>query len=167
MRSKLTIAVLVLTVCLGHVATPARAAVVVLANRSEAEVRFTISSAAGPARTCTLALHDVLTIPLKRDLEIGFSVGGTRHRCRVRGNELYCFVGAAATMRLRQVGFRGTWSQPEQVGDKEDAKGRPGARMTTSLSPCPSRFSSIRRNRPCKTSGRSDCGGVSRKHRTF
>jgi hypothetical protein len=133
MQNKCALAALAALVCLGYAANIGRAAVVVLANRSEDDVRFTISSAEGPVRPCTLAKREVLTIPLKRGLEIAFSAGGTRHRCRVRGNEIYCFVGAAATMRLKQIGFRGTWSQPAQADDNDDAADRPAGKSENVL----------------------------------
>ncbi|MGH7168977.1 MAG: hypothetical protein ACRELG_01695, partial [Gemmataceae bacterium] len=119
MRNKFAVLALMAVVCLVPSATAGRAAVVVLANRSEDEVRFTISSSAGALRPCTLAKGDVMAIPMTRGIEIAFLAGGKRHRCRVRGNEIYCFVGAGESMRLKQVGFTGTWSRPEQLASDD------------------------------------------------
>jgi hypothetical protein len=135
MRNNFAVLALTALVCLGLSATAGRANVVVLANRSEDEVRFTISSSAGTARPCQLARRDVLTIPLTRGIEIAFTAGGTRHRCRVRGNEIYCFVGAGESLRLKQVGFTGTWSRPEQPArqDGDSAADRPPAKNAKPL----------------------------------
>ncbi len=115
---------------------PSGAAVVVLANRTQEEVRFTISPPRESARDHTLVSTDVLAVPVTGGIEIAFSsTGGTRHRCRLRGNEIYCFVGDAKALQLKQVGFTGTWRQPEKplVEDETPKVDRPAAKTASVL----------------------------------
>lgn len=123
MHTPFTRMALMALVSLGPIASAARADVVVLANRSQGTVRFTISSGEATALPGTLAPREVRTIVHRLGLEIVFTTGGGRHRCRVGGNEIYCFVGDAATLRLTQIGFRGTWMKPEHEADKDEATG--------------------------------------------
>jgi hypothetical protein len=72
--------VLLALALLGHAADTARAAVVVLANRSQDDVRFRVSSAAGPSPPCTLAKGDVMAIPMMRGVELAFSTPRLGHK---------------------------------------------------------------------------------------
>lgn len=101
-----------------------RADVVVLANRSGEEVHFTLT---GESHTYKLAKGDVMALPRTRGGEVVFTVAGTRHQCRVGLNEIYCFLGQAKDMRLKQIGFSGTWQQAEQDDEKAESKERPTA----------------------------------------
>ncbi len=120
MRQKLALAILVIVVLFGPEGTPGRAAVVVLANRSEEDVRFTISSIETKSHTYTLVKGDVIALPVTRDIEISFPAGETRNRCRARRDEIYYFVGAAKELQLRQVGFADTWGLPQQAALEEN-----------------------------------------------
>jgi hypothetical protein len=113
--------VLVLAAWIWQTPLVSRADVVVLANRTAEDVRFTRT---GDSHTYTLAKGEVLTLPLTRDGEIVFTAGGKRHQCRVRLNEIYCFVGEAKAMQLKQIGFSGTWRKPEEGDDKQAAERR-------------------------------------------
>ncbi|HTU92778.1 MAG TPA: hypothetical protein VMF69_22040 [Gemmataceae bacterium] len=130
MPTRLSVVTLTLLVSWGQFAATGRAAVVVLANRTTQEVRFTVAVAEGKSRPYTLPKGELLALPLTSGVEIVFSSGSKQHRCRVRLNEIYYFVGDAATMRLIQVGFGGTWRQPPQARDDKDAgpAGRPAER---------------------------------------
>ena len=116
MKPRLTLVALTFLIPWGQ---SARAAVIVLANRTLQDVRFTVSSAEGKSLPYTLPKGEVLTLPLKRGTEIAFSAGGTPHRCQARLNEIYCFIGGGATMRLSQVGFSGSWRQPQTAAENE------------------------------------------------
>jgi hypothetical protein len=115
---KLRLALITLTLLVSR-GQSASAAVIVLANRTGQEVRFTVSAAEGKSRPYTIAKGDVLALPLRHGVEIAFSAGGTQHRCQARLNEIYCFVGSAATLRLRQVGFSGSWRQPQTAAQSD------------------------------------------------
>ena len=117
MQLKRAVVALSFLVCLGHALNSGQAAVVVLANRTAEDVRFTVVVAAGDSRPYTLAKGDVMALPLPHGVEVVFSAAGTRHQCRTRLNVIYCFVGEAKTLRLNQIGFKGSWQQP----DKADA----------------------------------------------
>lgn len=121
MKRRCVVAVLLLTLGGWHVSSAAHAAVVVLANRTQDVVRFTVT---GAAHEHTLAEREVVVLPVTRSIEIVFTAGGTKHRCRLRSNEIYCFIGDPKTVQLKQIGFAGTWSQPEEPRVEDDT-GKP------------------------------------------
>lgn len=112
---------LTLLACWIQFAETGCAAVVVLANRTRQDVRFSVSSGEGKLRPYTLPKGEVLALPLTLGAEIVFSTGGKQRSCQARLNEIYYFVGDAATMRLIQVGFNGSWRQPPQTRVESDA----------------------------------------------
>lgn len=130
MRRKYAFATLILFTCFAFAVNSGRAAVVVLANRSDEEIRFTLT---GDSHSYKLAKGDVMALPLSSGVEVVFTVGGKRHQCRVRLNEIYCFVGEAKAMQLKQIGFTGTWRQPEQGDDDTEAKERPAEKVAKVL----------------------------------
>ncbi len=103
-----------------HTSSSLRAAVFVLANRTGEEVRYTVVAGKGEARPGTIVRGDVVALPFVRGSEIDFTVDGKRHCCLMRRNEIYCFVGAGKEMRLKQVGFAGSWRQAPNAGGKDD-----------------------------------------------
>lgn len=114
MQRKIVVVALALLLGLGRAGSMGRAAVVVLANRTAEAVQFQVVSAAGGSRSYTLSKGDVLALPRTPGLEVVYPAAGTKHRCRTHSNEIYCFMGDAKTLRLKQLVFRGAWSQPWQ-----------------------------------------------------
>lgn len=112
-------------VCWGHVCRDVGAAVVVLANRTEKEVRFTVAAAKGAPRSYTLPRREVIAVPTTDGVKVVFSAGETRHECRARANEIYCFLGEAKEMQLKQIGFAGAWQQGKAKGDDDGPIERP------------------------------------------
>jgi hypothetical protein len=109
----------VLVASYGIAPTSLRAAVFVLVNRSAEDVQFTVVAGKDDSRPYKLAKGDVLAVPLTRGLEVDFTVDGKSHRCLMRRNEIYCFIGEGKDLRLKQVGFTSSWRQPANSGGDE------------------------------------------------
>jgi hypothetical protein len=116
---------LMMLVSFGYGISASHAAVVVLANRTDADVKITVSSATGSSRAYTIARGDVLALPLTRRADISYSSGGKEGRCRVELNEIYYFIGKAKEMQLKQIGLTGTGKEPQKtVADEDEALDR-------------------------------------------
>ncbi len=130
MQPRLTAVILTLLFCWENAANTSRAAVIVFANRTDQEVRFTISWPPASSQTYTIPKDDLLTLPLSRGTEVVFSADGKQHRYHVHLNEIYYFIGQAKTLKLQQVGFSGSGEPPhkplrdgeEEPTDQADAK---------------------------------------------
>jgi hypothetical protein len=119
MKRRSAILVLMLAFAGGPIATAARAAVVVLANRTEEEVRFHVSSTARDARAYTLARGEVLPLPTTGRLDLIFSVEGKRNHCRLEPNEIYFFVASPKGVAIRRIGFTGSWDRAAPPATEE------------------------------------------------
>src|SRR5579871_3833494 len=97
-----------------------RAAVVVLANRTERAVRFKVSTAPDQARECKLGLRDVLTLPWTGRLDVNFSSGDKPRAYHLTANGVYYFTGTAENLELRQIRFARRWFRPEQTAAEEE-----------------------------------------------
>src|SRR5262249_25757374 len=105
---------------LGQEGSKGRADVIVLANRAEEDVRFTIASGETNSRAYTIVKGDVIALPVTRDVEIVFPAAGTRTHCHARRDEVYYFIASAKQLPLKQVGFTGMWRQPQQLFPGDD-----------------------------------------------
>lgn len=130
MKSRLEVVALPLLICLGNAVNTGQAAVVVFANRTDAEVRFTLSSSSASPRLYSIPKGDVLVLPLSRSSEIVFAAAGKQQRHRVHPNEVYYFIGKAKVVQLQQVGFTGNGKQPPKAlsADEEEPSGQPAVR---------------------------------------
>lgn len=115
MPQKYILATLTLFVCLANADNSSRAAVIVFANYTDDEVRFSLSSDKGNPRSYTVAKGDVLAVPATRSLEAAFSTGRKLQRDRVHTNALYFFIGKAKAMQLRQFSFSDSAKQPPKA----------------------------------------------------
>jgi hypothetical protein len=120
MRRTFALAVLVILTSLCSEGNAGRAAVVVLANRAEDDVRLTISSTETKSRSYTIAKGEVIALPVTGDIEISYSAGATPNRRLVRRDEIYYFLGSAKQLQLKQVGFTDTWSNPQQAPPEDN-----------------------------------------------
>jgi hypothetical protein len=97
-----------------------RAAVVVLANRTDRAVRFKISTASDQARECKLGIRDVLSLPLTGRIDVSFSAGDKPRRYHLESNAVYYFIGPAESLELRQIHFARRWFRSGQPGAEEE-----------------------------------------------
>ena len=170
MRQQFVLAMMVICISFGQGYNRGQAAVVVLANRAEEDVRFTVSFAKSTFRSYTIVKGDVIALPVMRDIVISFSAGERRNRFLARRNEIYYFLGSAKQLQLKQVGFNDTWSQP-QLAPPEDSeervdqpavrsdidresKDRPVLKVPVKL------LVDQAEPRMCRMSGRKGCAGV-------
>lgn len=119
MRRKLSLA-LVMLVASGWPTTPAaRAAVVVLANRTEETVRFTFTPATEKARDGSLRPREVLTIPTTGNVRLDLPTADKPRQHELRPNEIYCILPRGRQLEVRQVGLTGVWGRPAPSAGKE------------------------------------------------
>jgi hypothetical protein len=98
----------------------ARAAVVVLANRTDHAVHFKVSTSPDQARECKLGKRDVLPIPWTGRVEVSFSSGDKPRRYHLANNAVYYFIGTADSLELRQISFARRWFRSGQPAAEED-----------------------------------------------
>ncbi|MHB1037417.1 MAG: matrixin family metalloprotease [Pirellulales bacterium] len=85
----------------------APAAVVVLANRTSAEVRFVVSGSDQKARQYALASGDVIPVPVTSAVGVAFNDGKTVHRYQLDPNSVYYFAMSGERLTLAEIGFSG------------------------------------------------------------
>jgi hypothetical protein len=104
--------------------TPARAAVVVVANRTPDEVRFTLACPPGQAKHYAVDSGDLVAVPVTGDAEITYSSGKKRQGFRVDPNAVYYFAGRSAEeLNLHEVDFSG--SRDKRPADKPAPRREP------------------------------------------
>ncbi len=119
MKSRFAAVVLILAWG-GSPSQTARAAVVVLANRTEQAVRFKVSTAPDQAREYKLGLRDVLSLPWTGRLDVHYAAGDKPRRFQLTSNAVYYFAGSADNLELRQINFAHRWFRSEQMGAEEE-----------------------------------------------
>jgi hypothetical protein len=82
-------------------------AVVVVANRTEGEVRFTLTPPQGKARPFAVASGDLAAIPVTGPAEIAFDVGTERRQYPVQLDAAYYFANSANGLELNEIGLGG------------------------------------------------------------
>ncbi len=109
---------------------PAPAGVVVLANRSEAKVRFTMEWTEGEVRRHHLEPGDLVPIPVSDQVEIAFQAAGKLRRHVARAASLQQFVTRNGNVELERFAFP---SPPGGADSHRPAKpaARPGKRITS------------------------------------
>ena len=113
---------LVLLLAWGWLPCPtARAAVVVLANRTERAVRFKVSTAPDQSREYKLGLRDVVSLPWTGRLEVNISSGDKPRVYHLAGDAVYYFTGPAENLELRQIRFARRWFRSEQAQPEEES----------------------------------------------
>src|SRR6185437_2834184 len=123
MKNTFTVITLTLVACIGHVPDCARAAVVVVANKTDRAVRFTVSTAPGQARDRTLSASEVLAIPVTPGVVVTLSISSEPRPYELKGNTIYCFVHSPRKLELKRIGFTRDWGQPARpTANKESEK---------------------------------------------
>lgn len=119
MQPRLAVVTLTLLACWGPLAGAVRAGVVVLANKTGQDVRFTVSVGEGKSQPFTLAKGDLRALPMSRGAEVVIATGGKQTRCHVRLNEIYYFIVDPKNIRnilLVQASFPSNWrTQPQAL----------------------------------------------------
>ncbi len=95
------IAAIVLIV--GGIISLAEAGVVVLANRSDAKVDFSVTQADGTTSQHSLAVGDVLPVPAEEKLGVAFMSGDTPQRVLLGTNSIHYFMAEDGTLDLLRV----------------------------------------------------------------
>jgi hypothetical protein len=97
----------------------AHGAVVVLANRTTGEVRFTLRPGNRNARPYAVASGDLAAIPVTGPAEITFEAGKSQQRFRVEPDSVYYFASLSGGLELKEIGFSGGQDRPRQpVADR-------------------------------------------------
>jgi hypothetical protein len=118
MMFRLALAVCVAGFWLAGPVPQARGAVVVVANRTGAEVRFTLTPPGGPAQPHALAAGDLAAIPVAGPAELEYGPGAAR-RARVDPDAAYYFADAPDGPDLKEIGLgdRPRVPQPARPAD--------------------------------------------------
>jgi hypothetical protein len=122
-------------------ATPrAEGAVVVVANRTAAEVRFVLTPARGEPRPYAVASGDLAAIAVTRAAEIGFDAGPAaraadrQRRYRVEPNSAYYFADLPGGLDLKEIGLaagRDDRNRPDEPQAPAVEAGQPPPRVLT------------------------------------
>jgi hypothetical protein len=125
MKLRLALAACLLGVCL---APPARAAVVIVANRSKADVRFTVQPTDGKVQDYQVVSGDLVAIPVAARVELRFSAAKEERKYQLNPNSAYFFADFPSGLNLEEIGFRvkenDTPYQP--ASEARDTKATPG-----------------------------------------
>jgi len=123
MRNSFTIAAVALTAWACQAVDSARAAVVVLANKTDHNVRFTVLSPPGRPREHTLSAGEVVPIPVTGSIAVTFSNDGKPRRYQLQGNTVYCFVSSPRETELKELDVTNAWGEaPRPKVNPESAK---------------------------------------------
>ncbi|GAG97243.1 unnamed protein product, partial [marine sediment metagenome] len=109
---------------------PALAGMVVLANRTHADVEFTMEWPEGEVRRHTLAPADILPIPVSNQVEIVFESDGKSRRHTAKANSLHYFVTRSGRLEAAQIRLPGL---PDAATDAatDSAPAKPSKRTTS------------------------------------
>ena len=133
MKSRFAVAAVALTVCVCHGLASTRAAVVVLANKTDRDVRCTVHSTSERSQQRTLSAGEVLPIPVTERVAVTFSANGKPRRYDLKANAVYYFVGSPQEMKLEELGLVGVWGEAARPIAKE-------SKTTDAPAPKPARF---------------------------
>jgi hypothetical protein len=103
MRIRQAVGVLGIFAVAWTLAAPARAAVVILANDTAAQVAFTIIHPDGKQTRHALAAGDLMPIPATADISLAFEAAGRPCRYLLHPNSLHHFVTHEKTLDLRTL----------------------------------------------------------------
>jgi hypothetical protein len=139
MTFRLALAVLVI----GHLPTytsgRAAGAVVIVANRTGGEIRFSLSTAQAKDQPYAVAAGDLAAIPVAGAADIAFGAGAARRHYHVEPNSAYYFTDLPDGLNLKEIGLRGGDDRPERpadgrapvVSEAAPKTGPPAARVIT------------------------------------
>ena len=112
MTPRFVLAALIATCWPAGAAPEARGAVVVVANRTRAEVRFTLTPPDGEARPHAVAANDLAAIPLTGPAELAFGAGPARRRFQVIPDTAYYVAESDGALNLREIGLAARPDRP-------------------------------------------------------
>jgi hypothetical protein len=106
----------------------ARGAVVVVANRTDGEVQFTLAPEQEKARPYAVASGDLAAIPMAGPADIAFDSGKGQRHYRVEPDAAYYFVNLLGGLELKEIGLAGGQDRPRRpVADRPPEQQRPSA----------------------------------------
>jgi hypothetical protein len=109
-------AVCVIVIWMTAAPFPAAGAVIVLANRTPAEVRFSAGPVGGKPQPYVVPTRDLAVIPVTGTTEIFFGAGAEQRRYRVGPNGAYYFSDPRGVLVLNAIGFpHESWGAPERL----------------------------------------------------
>ncbi len=125
------IAAIVLIV--GGIISSAQAGVVVLANRSDAKIDFSVTQPDGTTSQHSLAVGDVLPVPVEEKIGVAFLSGDTPQRALLQANSIHYFMVENGTLDLSRVKLTDGPARPATEGPapEEPAASRPRADVFT------------------------------------
>lgn len=119
MTYRLALAACVVSFWPAGAAHRAHGAVVVVANRTDGEVRFILAPEHGKARPYTVASGDLAAIPVAGQAEIAFDAGKEQRHYRVEADAVYYFANLSGGLDLKEIGLAGSRDRPSRpVGDR-------------------------------------------------
>jgi hypothetical protein len=116
MRNRLAAAALVLGLLAGMPPAAVRAAVVIISNRTDQEVRFTVATEQGAAKEYRLASGDLIPIPVAGSVDLTFTSGALRRQYRVDPNAAYYFGDFSGRLDLQEIGITRRPTPPAAAG---------------------------------------------------
>ena len=90
---------------LGLVVPPARAAVVIVANRTRQEVRFTLAAPHGKPQAYAVKAGDLAAVPVSGVVELTYAAGKAQRRCQLLPDCIYFFSHLASGLDFQEIGL--------------------------------------------------------------